>query len=249
MGFRRGRRLTRDIKGLSAFECADLLKSILRKRACALIPDELQQAIGVAQGLQDTTRVLVSRFINSHLSVVAGKDQLLIRGVLNMLREVIVHVEESKMGAANVASIFALIFFGTPLTQDPLEFVQESKKRTNMLEFLLSLYTEHHDMFDPQHAQLTRLVAKRSIHNKSVLRGEHVTLFFTSETESYVQVSDRVICVDDKELHCSFTDPSENPGREFRSRLLSSRGRQPREKRSASWPRSVHEWVRSGLRG
>merc|ERR1711963_1381891 len=52
------------------------------------------------------------------------------------------HEEESKMGVTNLASIFALIFFGTPVTLDPLVFVKESKKRTAMLEFLLVLYTE-----------------------------------------------------------------------------------------------------------
>ena len=243
---------------MSPYECADLLKAILRKRSKPLISDSLLRAMILAKDLRSTeswaTRHSASEhvalFINSHLSEIPEKDQQLVRGVLNVLREVIVHVEKSKMGAANVASIFALIFFGTPLTQDPLEFVQESKKRTNMLEFLLLLYTEHHDMFDPQHAQLTRLAAKRTIQRKSlsVLRGESVTVFYKSEKLSYMQVSDRVICVDDKLLRSSFVTPSagwldEGNKRHQWAAQGWKRNKQERDRRVVSLPRTVQEWV------
>jgi len=234
---------------LDPYERADVLKSALRKRKAPLISESCLEALVNARTLTcaessstpHTSSEHVALFMNSSLSTLPDKDNEMVRGLLDFFRLVINHEEESNMGVTNLASIFALIFFGTPVTLDPLVFVKESKKRTAMLEFLLVLYTEHHDMFNARYACLTPMVATRTLQCQSttVLRGERVTLFFSTEGLGYLHVAKYIVCVKQKHLSQSFSLLSEDgaiiPQR--REKRFSAQ-KQEKTERVGSWPRA-----------
>jgi len=199
---------------MSIYDSADLLKMILRKRKTPLVSEACLNLLRLAKSLQcvDSTVTLhsvderVALFINSSLSVLPKNDQELCRALCDFLRLVILSKESSMMDVRNVAAIFALLFFGAPEVSDPYTFARECEQRTKMLEWMMTLYTEHHDMFRPSHALLEPLVAKVSIRRKmaSVLRGEQVTLFFCSDQRAYILTSVHVIHLDISQLHSLF---------------------------------------------
>jgi len=203
---------------IGTYACADLLKTILRKRAEPLITPACLQGFNTARELQvseswdlpHTPDEQVSLFLNSTFSLLPRQDSRLVRGVCEFLRLVVLYEEDSKMGLGNVSRIFSMLFFGTPTTTDPLMFVKESEQRTELLEFLLRLYSEQEDMFENSTPTIERLVAKSTIKQKPVciLRGETVNYFFSTDEYAYVQTSVHIFQVNLDTLHTSFKPES-----------------------------------------
>merc|ERR1712130_504796 len=160
-----------------------------------------------------------------------GNDDRLVRSICAFLRLVISYEEDSKMGLHNVARIFSILFFGAPITNDPLMFVKETERRTDLLEFLLGSYTENQDMFENQSATIEYLVAKSTLKQRPVciLRGETVTYFYSTEEYAYLQTSVHVIQVNLDTLQSSFKS-------EKASFLKRSRGRAKRKINSEPIP-------------
>ena len=103
---------------IGTYACADLFKSILRKRIKPLINGACLAGINTAKNLQceDSSKMAhtpgeqVALFLNSTIvSSLSRNDDQLARSLFDFLRLVILHEEDSKMGIHNVSRIFSML--------------------------------------------------------------------------------------------------------------------------------------------
>lgn len=207
--------ITKMFDEIGTYACADLFKSILRKRVKPLINEVCLAGINTAKNLQcensskmpHTPGEQVALFLNSTIvSSLSRNDDQLARSLFDFLRLVILHEEDSKMGIHNVSRIFSMLLFDAPITNDPLVFVKETEKSTELLEFMLASYVENRDMFGNQSGVIEPFEALCTIDQSPVciLRGETVHYFYSTKEYAYLQTSIHVVRVDLNTLHLSF---------------------------------------------
>lgn len=175
---------------------ADLFKSFLRSLPTPIIPvPNFFTHFLVATNIQDES--LFISYLGSLVKLLPERNFLLLDFLCNFFNEFTKYYQFNKMGAQNLAIIFAPSIFGQSEISDSFALVVETKATSRITKSFIEKYEEIFK--NPVYLPISRMVAyeSHSEENWSIIKGEVVLVLYlpSDENSCQIQVDGRLYTV------------------------------------------------------